>query len=511
MAFPSIAGTQTSVETASVAAHDVTLPASVAADDILIAWVFQDGASGGFSWPAGWTEVLDSAVVSTEASVTVGWRRATGGETTVQVTSVNAERSTHIAVRITGAHTTTAPEFSATATGTSANPNPDSLNPTNWDVEDTLWIAWQANDLQATTVFPYANNNVSTSTTDVTSASYGAICSTESAVASIDPGTFTIGASDQWRAGTIAVRPAGSSTINLTPTPIAVPVSVPAPTFATSLAFTPAPIAAPVVVPAPTFSTSLSLAPAPITIPVAVPAPTFATSLSLAPAPVPVVLVVTDSTLGAPPITLAPDPVAVVVSVPAPTFGLSLSFTPAPVSIPVAVPASTLATSLSLAPAPVAIPVVVPAPTLATSLSLAPAPIPVVVAVTGSVLDQGAITLAPAPVAVVVSVPGPALATSLSLAPAPIPVPVAVPAPAFGTVYTIAPAPVAVAFAITVPGLSTPLTLAPDPVAVVVSLPAPTFTGGAEFIHTIEWDALTQFNRTQFRYPWYGRGLRSRR
>lgn len=210
MAFPVIAGTQKSVEGASVTAHDITMPASVAADDILIGWCFQDGDAGGFSWPAGWTEIQDGTVGATVASSTIGWRRATGGETTVQVTSTNAERSSHIAIRITGAHTTTAPAISASATGSSTTPNPDSLNPADWDVEDTLWIAWYAVDTGTASAYPLPDNNLATSATDVSSAAYGAICSDELAQASLDPGTFTNSISDNWRAGTIAVRPAAA-------------------------------------------------------------------------------------------------------------------------------------------------------------------------------------------------------------------------------------------------------------------------------------------------------------
>jgi hypothetical protein len=409
MAFPSIAGTQKSVESASVTAHDATLPASVAADDILIVWIFQDGASGGFTWPAGWTEVLDSAVVSTEASVTVGWRRATGGETTVQVTSVNAERSTHIAVRITGAHTTTAPEFSATATGTSANPNPDSLNPTNWDIEDTLWIAWQVNDLQATTVFPYANNNVSTSSTDVTSASYGAICSTDSAAASVDPGTFTIGASDQWRAGTVAIRPVGSSTTTFTPAAVAFDFNPVAGTFGLSLAFAPAAVAMSLDEVAPTIATPLSLTPAAVAFDFNPVAPLFVFDWLFAPAPVvfdfnPVVPVIATS------LDLTPPAVPMSLDEVVPVLGLVNTFAPAAVPFDFNPVAPLLDTPLTLTPPPVAFDFNPVQPVLVLTLAFTPSPVVAILGVATPTLDVGSstITFAPSPVVLVLSLVAPA-------------------------------------------------------------------------------------------------------
>lgn len=199
------AGIVVSSEGSSVTQHDVTLPASIVADDILLAIVFHDGNS---TWTAdtgnGWA-LLASGNISTVASMAVQWKRAAGGETATFITSSVAERSTHFGVRITGAHTTSAPEISVAATGASTTPNPASLT-ASWGAEDNLWIAFYGVDSGAPTAYPLADNQTSTGTTP-TSAAYGGICAVNETTATKDVGTFTNSLSDDWRAYTVVVRP----------------------------------------------------------------------------------------------------------------------------------------------------------------------------------------------------------------------------------------------------------------------------------------------------------------
>lgn len=208
MAAPVDVASVVSSNGASVTAHVVTLPASIAAGDIIIAQVMMDGASGGFSWPSPWVEVKDATIGASVASITVGWLRASGGETSVTVTSVNAERSTHIAKRITGAHGTSAPEFSTGATGTGTTPNPDSLT-ASWGAEENLWGAYYGVDTGGPSAYPLTGGQISTGVA-VTSAAYGGACSQAMTQATLDPGTFTNTLSDDWFAGTWVVRPAAA-------------------------------------------------------------------------------------------------------------------------------------------------------------------------------------------------------------------------------------------------------------------------------------------------------------
>lgn len=213
MAFPAIASTQTSSRASSNLTDPVTLPASIAAGDLIIIIHFTDSAGASATVPSPWQELKDAATAGTGSRILIAYLIASGGETSVTVTKAVTERFAAIAIRVAAAdwHGTTPPEVSTGATGTSANPDPDSLT-ASWGAEDNLWLAIMAMDdsLGTNTIsaYPYASNNVAAPA--VSSAGGGAICSTTSAVATLNPGTFTI-TSDEWWAGTMAIRPHASA------------------------------------------------------------------------------------------------------------------------------------------------------------------------------------------------------------------------------------------------------------------------------------------------------------
>jgi hypothetical protein len=100
-------------------------------------------------------------------------------------------------------------EMAGAVGSNTATPNPPALNPTTWDVEDTLWIAAVSADTSRT-IDVYPSNMTLRRTGDVSGGAGGAslgIAMAESAAASFDPGTFTISASDDVRTTTVAVRP----------------------------------------------------------------------------------------------------------------------------------------------------------------------------------------------------------------------------------------------------------------------------------------------------------------
>jgi hypothetical protein len=152
-----------------------------------------------------------SGVGGTPGTTITGFYKIADGTegATEDVVTANAQRSAHQLYRITGYHPMTPPQIGFTGGGAADTAaNPPSLNPTNWNIEDTLWIIGCVSD--ADTVFSadpasYTNavENNSGSTTD------GAKLRTlrrESAVESEDPGVFT-NTSRQWNCATIAVRP----------------------------------------------------------------------------------------------------------------------------------------------------------------------------------------------------------------------------------------------------------------------------------------------------------------
>jgi hypothetical protein len=124
-----------------------------------------------------------------------------------------AERSQHLAIRISAAswHGTTPPEVAAAVTASSTAPNSGSLTP-SWGSAATLWITtfgiadpalkfpvtgWPTN---------YTDNNLSNGTGDNSTAGI-ALATRNIAAATEDPGAFTTTAADWWAASTIAVRP----------------------------------------------------------------------------------------------------------------------------------------------------------------------------------------------------------------------------------------------------------------------------------------------------------------
>ncbi len=215
MTFPSVAATNTSIEDAAdVTSHTVDLPATISSGDLLILIFGHDG-NVTVSWPAGYTEIHDAAAAADAAGIAIAYRQADGMEgTDITVTTSAGQKSAHVTYRITG-HvdpSTQAPEDSTGATGTSTIPDPDSLTPTSGS-KDYLWIACGVANAEPTM------SSIPTDYTDglhVAGAFEGGNCRVYSArrelnASSENPGTFTIGASSEWRAITLAIHPAVSA------------------------------------------------------------------------------------------------------------------------------------------------------------------------------------------------------------------------------------------------------------------------------------------------------------
>lgn len=217
MPFPTIndADTTNGVQTSNSTSWTLTYPGNIVAGNLLICFFAIDG-TGGFVAPAGgWFSRINNHNGANLLGVMV--KSATGSESgTFSVTTANEQGGWRI-YRISdwyGGDISTIPNSDSisdanTITGSPSNaPNPPSVNPSLWDVEETLWIAACSADTSRTiSVYPLADRN----TADVSGGAGGAtlgLCTTESAVASLDPGTFTISASDDWVAATVAIRPA---------------------------------------------------------------------------------------------------------------------------------------------------------------------------------------------------------------------------------------------------------------------------------------------------------------
>jgi len=220
MTFPTIAATATSQEPDDTLTHTVSLPAGIQSGDLLIV-IFSEDAIPTITFPnegTDWIVLKDLNSGATGNRIKICYRNADGGEgASITVTTGTVQQSAHCAYRITGHSTSQAPECSTGATGATANPDPDSLTPTG-GAKDYLWIALHGNDRNRTTSAYPTNYDLSQITiiSDGSGGAGAAMCGRNLNASPEDPGTFTISASDQWCAATVAVHPTSGATYTKT-------------------------------------------------------------------------------------------------------------------------------------------------------------------------------------------------------------------------------------------------------------------------------------------------------
>lgn len=219
-AFPSIASVTTEVFSTAAASHNVDMPATVDAGDLLLVLFTSDGntAVTDPDTTGPWTEKL-AQTSTTNVRGSVWIKVADGTEDGTQVDFATGATSEEAAAQV---YRIPAGEWSGTTAGVEANsndagssnaPNPTSLNPGAWGTENTLWLAYAGGSSYASvTSYPstfqggrHALSNTGTGGASTSSAWL------ESATASVDPGAFSMGTTTNGVAFTIAIRPVGAS------------------------------------------------------------------------------------------------------------------------------------------------------------------------------------------------------------------------------------------------------------------------------------------------------------
>lgn len=120
--------------------------------DLLIAIIttYQSTTNPQFTtWGGGFTEFSDQGSATT-MGIGLAYKWSTGAETgtfTVTQAATITGHASMCLLSIPLAHPTTIPEAGTIANGTAAAADPGSFNPTNWDNEDTLWIAVDVNGM----------------------------------------------------------------------------------------------------------------------------------------------------------------------------------------------------------------------------------------------------------------------------------------------------------------------------------------------------------------------------
>jgi hypothetical protein len=211
VAFPTVLTENGGTNTTPGTSHDINLPASIAAGDLLLAAIATDRSST-TTWPAGWTELDDGLNSASTNALSIAYRIADGTEgSTVTVTTSASGATAHRSWRIAGHDPGTPPEVAAQGGLASVNPNPPVLNPGAWAVEDTLWFAlasWRAGATVSAYPSGYGSGVSSVAASGGGSNGVGVAGARDiNTTSQVNPPTYTISSSNAWRAATVGVRP----------------------------------------------------------------------------------------------------------------------------------------------------------------------------------------------------------------------------------------------------------------------------------------------------------------
>ena len=190
-------------------------------------------AGGGFTLPSGWNELKDlTQAGSSSDRILVAWKYLTAGSAEIGSATMSVDVDVGATARlgawlvwkISGA-ANQAPQISADATGTNANPDPGSVTPTGGTAKDYLVFALAAAEGEQTTPYGTLPTNYSLYSGGANTGTGGAVATNATLTgaarelnsgAAIDPGTFTMSAADDWIAWTVIVHPAASQSVSIT-------------------------------------------------------------------------------------------------------------------------------------------------------------------------------------------------------------------------------------------------------------------------------------------------------
>ena len=222
MTFPVVASrTATSFSSTSGTSHNVNMPATVNAGDLLL--MFFASFSGGIgattlgAAPSGWTKVAETDGSRCQSALFMKVADGTEDSTTVNITTSPGRSAVAHVLRITGWYGALSGVEQAVATSTSNHqPDPPNLTP-SWGAKDTLWIAsYCVGDDNAT--FTTAPTNYTNGQGDISGASVNNSAEVGTAyrelnATSEDPGAFTLSETEIGNSYTVAIRPVDVQTL----------------------------------------------------------------------------------------------------------------------------------------------------------------------------------------------------------------------------------------------------------------------------------------------------------
>jgi hypothetical protein len=220
---PTVSSVTTTAFAVASTTHNVSMPATVTAGDLLFMHISARTAGvvgSSFTTPTSWTALWSTTNTAASLAFTVtfaGFAKVadgTEGGTTVNfVTSAATTAATHVHRITNWFGDLTGVAVGTPATGASNLPDPPNLIP-SWGTTTsfTLWLAvsGSGDDDITYTAAPatFTNLNSTVSGAGVNAGAETGSARLVSPVSSLNPGTFTLAASETWIANTVAIRPA---------------------------------------------------------------------------------------------------------------------------------------------------------------------------------------------------------------------------------------------------------------------------------------------------------------
>jgi len=212
MAAPVDAG-RTGTAGSTAAVNKVcNLPASLVGGDILVLILRSAGADT-HTTPTDWTDLVkNDASDASDDTTSIFWKVATGDEgATVTVNGTASLKFAAHAWRVTGG--SAGPAVSTIVTGSSTDPDPGSLSPAGGSKE-YLWF-WLGGWEGEQTSPPAGNPTNYSNPVGASSGTAGLVATNcrvagatrQNTTATEDPPSWTISASDDWSAWTVAISP----------------------------------------------------------------------------------------------------------------------------------------------------------------------------------------------------------------------------------------------------------------------------------------------------------------
>lgn len=215
--FPQVAATGTPYEAGSNnTTHLVNCPAHNAGDRLLLLMCF-DGSAHAVSSisPVGgdaWTQVFD-ATNNQHTRVYEIVERGSGGSSQDVTVTLDASEAGAAAIVVVEDHNTGQAAEVGAQTSTSSTPNPPTMQP-SWGAANNLWIAFAGWDdgTVSCSAGPTDYTGFATARANLTAGAGLAWAFHEENNSQENPSAFTLSASENWVAGTVAVRSAGGTT-----------------------------------------------------------------------------------------------------------------------------------------------------------------------------------------------------------------------------------------------------------------------------------------------------------